>query len=85
FFPERAALYHDEAKRVACGIEPFLLPRGDALAVPGAELARISCDLATGNAGVGSFLDRLTQGGSASFMLDEALPAATLPRSVVAA
>lgn len=75
FLPDRAPLYREEALRVAHGITPFLLPRGDALAVPGSELARISCDLATGNAGVGAFLDRLAHGGSASFMLDEALPA----------
>lgn len=82
--PDRAALYRDEALRVAAGITPFLLPRGDALAVPGAELVRISCDLATGNAGVGAFLDRLAHGGAASFMLDEALPAATPLRCVAA-
>lgn len=84
FLPERAALYRDQAQRIACGIEPFLLVRGDALAVPGAELVRVSCDLATGSAGVGAFLDRLARGGSASFMLDEALSTATLVCCVAA-
>ncbi|KJV35794.1 hypothetical protein VI08_07350 [Luteibacter yeojuensis] len=80
FLPGDAARYRDEAMRVACGIEPFLLPRGEALAMPGAELARISCDFATGNAGAGAFLDRLAHGGHASFMLDEALHAAAQAR-----
>jgi hypothetical protein len=84
YLPDRAALYHDQAARAACGLEPFLLVRGDALAVPGAELVRVSCDLATGSAGVGAFLDRLARGGSASFMLDEALSAATPMRCVAA-
>jgi tRNA A-37 threonylcarbamoyl transferase component Bud32 len=82
--PDRAALYRDHALRVACGIEPFLLPRGEHLAVPGAELVRISCDLATGNVGVAAFLHRLAHGGVASFMLDEALPAATHGERVAA-
>ncbi|QWT19412.1 class III lanthionine synthetase LanKC [Bacillus sp. NP157] len=85
FLPDRAALYRDHAMRVASGVELFLLPRDDCLAVPGTELVRISCDLATGNAGVGMFLERLTQGGRASFMLDEALPAATQRRCVAVA
>lgn len=84
FLPDRAGVYLEQARRVACGIEPFLIPRGEGYAVPGAELARISCDLATGNAGVGSFLVRLTHGGMASFMLDEAMPAAMQPRCVAA-
>lgn len=84
FLPDRAALYHDHAQRAACGIEPFLLLRGDTLAVPGAELVRISCDFSTGNAGVAAFLSRLEQGGSASFMLDEDLPAATQRHCVAA-
>ncbi|MGF6492642.1 hypothetical protein ABIE56_000797 [Luteibacter sp. 621] len=84
FLPDRAVLYTEQARHVACGIEPFLIPQGEGYAVPGAELARISCDLATGNAGVGSFLVRLSHGGTASFMLDEAMPAATQPRCVAA-
>jgi len=74
FLPERATLYRDGVLRVARGIEPFLIPRKEGLAVPGTELLRISCDLATGGAGVGSFFDRLRSGASAAFMLDEHLP-----------
>ena len=75
FLPDRAGIYRDAARRVACGIVPFLVQRDEGLAVPGAELVRISCDFATGNAGVAAFFDRLRQGASASFMLDEHLPA----------
>jgi hypothetical protein len=72
--PERAAYYLGQAHRLAGGIEPFLVRRADGLAVPGTELLRLSCDLATGNAGVAAFFDRLWRGGPASFMLDESLP-----------
>jgi tRNA A-37 threonylcarbamoyl transferase component Bud32 len=75
FLPGRASIYRDAAQRVACGIEPFLVQRDEGLAVPGAELVRISCDFATGNAGVAAFFDRLWRGAPASFMLDEHLPA----------
>lgn len=74
--PERAAYYLGQAHRLAGGIEPFLVKRPGGLAVPGQELLRLSCDLATGNAGVAGFFDRLWRGGPASFMLDEYLPAA---------
>jgi hypothetical protein len=60
---------------VARGIEPFLIQRDEGLAVPGTELLRISCDLATGGVGVASFFDRLQRGAPAAFMLDEHLPA----------
>jgi len=73
--PVRAALYRAGALRVAQGIEPFLIQRDEGLAVPGTELLRISCDLATGGVGVASFFDRLQHGEPAAFMLDEHLPA----------
>jgi tRNA A-37 threonylcarbamoyl transferase component Bud32 len=76
FVPERAAIYRDAAVRVAHGIEPFLIHRAEGLAVPGTELLRISCDLATGGVGVASFFDRWQHDTSASFMLDEHLPTA---------
>lgn len=79
--PERAAHYLGQAHRVAAGIEPFLVRRPGGLVVPGTELLRFSCDLATGNAGVAAFLDRLWQGGPASFLLDEHLPATTRARA----
>jgi tRNA A-37 threonylcarbamoyl transferase component Bud32 len=75
FVPERARFYRDAAHHAAHGIEPFLIRRDGGLAVPGTELLRISCDLATGGAGVASFFDRLQHGAPAAFMLDEHLPA----------
>lgn len=72
-FPDSAAGYLAAACHIARGIEPFLVPRHEGLAVPGVELLRLSCDFATGNAGVGAFFDRLHRGGPASFMLDEHL------------
>jgi len=83
-FPERALRYATAAGRIAGGISPFLIPRKGGLAVPGAELLRISCDFATGNAGVGAFFDRLHRGAAASFMLDERLPRAMHARDVEA-
>ncbi|MET0255246.1 MAG: class III lanthionine synthetase LanKC [Luteibacter sp.] len=83
--PERSAYYLGQAHRLAGGIEPFLVRRPGGLAVPGTELLRLSCDLATGNAGVAAFFDRLWRGGPASFMLDEALPAAMSPALPVTA
>ncbi|WP_213948996.1 class III lanthionine synthetase LanKC [Luteibacter sp. dw_328] len=74
FMPERASIYREGALRVAHGIEPFLIQREEGLAVPGTELLRISCDLATGGVGVGSFFDRLRRDAPAAFMLDEHLP-----------
>jgi hypothetical protein len=74
FLPERATFYRDAALRTAHGIEPFLIHRKDGLAVPGTELLRISCDLATGGVGVASFFDRLRRDAAAAFMLDEHLP-----------
>ncbi|WP_036138522.1 class III lanthionine synthetase LanKC [Luteibacter sp. 9135] len=75
--PDRAAHYLGQAHRIAAGIEPFLVRRPGGLVVPGTELLRFSCDLATGNAGVAAFFDRLWHGGPASFMLDEHLPVRT--------
>ncbi|MDF4004369.1 class III lanthionine synthetase LanKC [Luteibacter sp. PPL552] len=74
YLPDRASIYRREAHRVASGIEPFLVRRPGGLAVPGAELVRLSCDFATGSAGVAAFFDRLWRGGAASFMLDEHMP-----------
>jgi len=72
-FPDSATSYFAAARHIARGIEPFLVQRDEGLAVPGVELLRLSCDFATGNAGVGAFYDRLHRGGAASFMLDEHL------------
>jgi hypothetical protein len=74
FVPERAEIYRDAALRIAHGIEPFLIQRNDGLAVPGTELLRISCDLATGGVGVACFFDRWQRDSPVPFMLDEHLP-----------
>ncbi|HVI56714.1 MAG TPA: class III lanthionine synthetase LanKC [Luteibacter sp.] len=74
FLPARATYFRHAALRVAHGIRPFLIRRDEGLAVPGTELLRISCDLATGGLGVASFFDRLRHGAPAAFMLDELLP-----------
>lgn len=84
-FPHDAATYHAAAQDVAIGIEPFLVRRAAGLAVPGTELLRLSCDFATGNAGVAAFYDRLRRGAPASFLLDEYLPMAHVHRRVDAA
>lgn len=83
--PERAAHYVSQAHRLTGGIEPFLVRRPEGLAVPGAESLRLSCDFATGNAGVAAFFDRVWSGGPASFMLDEQLPAAKARQRAVLA
>lgn len=83
--PERAAHYVSQAHRLAGGIEPFLIRRPEGLVVAGTESLRLSCDFATGNAGVAAFFDRLWSGGTASFMLDEQLPDMTERRRVALA
>jgi hypothetical protein len=54
-----------------------LLPQGrtlEGLAVPGEGLLRVSCDFATGCAGVLRVLHRVASPGPADFMLDEVMP-----------
>jgi hypothetical protein len=79
--PDRSSVYRAAAHQIAGGIEPFLVRRAEGLAVPGVELLRLSCDFATGNAGVGAFYDRLWRGAPASFMLDEHLPLASMRKA----
>lgn len=68
------------ARQVASGIMLFRLDKGgDGVAFPGADLWKISCDYATGSAGIALFLDRLLTRRPADFMLDELLPAGGLP------
>ncbi|KAF1006307.1 MAG: Serine/threonine-protein kinase C [Luteibacter sp.] len=85
FLPDRADIYLREARKVATGIEPFLIRRPDGLAIPGSRLLRLSCDLATGSAGVAMFFHRLRRGGFASFMLDEHLPSMADAQKAVSA
>lgn len=65
--------FRDSALRLARGIELFAIEDGDGAAFPGNGLSRISCDLATGAAGIALFLDRLARPRPADFMLDELL------------
>jgi hypothetical protein len=60
------------AYRAASGIALFRVERPAGLAFPGEMLRRISCDFATGSAGVAHFLHRLTHRDLPSaFMLDD--------------
>lgn len=68
--------YLNSARRTASGLKLFAFSQPEGTAFPGNGLARVSCDLATGSAGVILFLDRLIKPRSADFMLDEALGAA---------
>lgn len=80
FYPDREERYLEEARKVASGIEVFLLRRPSGLVTAGAELLRLSCDFGTGSAGIAAFYDRLWRGGKASFMLDYLLPRAAVLR-----
>lgn len=62
------------ARRVADGIRLFGIRTPQGVAFPGHDLMRISCDLATGGAGIALFLHRLRCGGEAPLMLDALLP-----------
>src|SRR5205085_925048 len=78
FFIDMAQLNADpkylvSAWKAAAGVVLFKLERREGIAFPGEQLMRISCDYATGSAGVGLFLHRLLHGGPAPFMLDELL------------
>jgi hypothetical protein len=68
-------LGHTEAKRgadmIAAGLGLFTIERPGGIAFPGDGLTRLSCDLATGSAGVALFLDRLERRSEAPLFLDE--------------
>ncbi len=55
--------YLDEAHAIARRILLYALPEERGVSYPGEELARISCDLGSGSAGVGLFLQRLRDNG----------------------
>ncbi len=63
--------YIEAARKVAAGIEKFGVKVERGLAFPGNGLLRLSCDYASGSAGIASFFHRLESGGAADFMLDE--------------
>lgn len=66
--------YRTNAMRVLAGVKLFQLERPNGIAYPGDTLSRISCDFATGSAGVALFFDRLVRNTKPAFMLDELLP-----------
>lgn len=61
------------ARRAAAGLELFQVRQEEGLAYPGNGLGRLSCDLATGSAGVALFQDRLLRPRPADFFVDEVL------------
>jgi len=70
--------YLEMAKRPVTGIRDlYLLERSEGWATPGDNLFRVSCDYATGVAGVMRALHRFTHHDEADFTLDEIAPATT--------
>lgn len=68
--------YLEMAKRPLAGIRDlYLIKQPQGLATPGDNLFRISCDYATGVAGVMRTLHRYARRGAADFVLDEIAPA----------
>ena len=63
--------YRDAARRAVGGILTYRVERAAGIALPGDYSGRISCDYATGSAGVLRVIDRLLRGGPADFFLDE--------------
>jgi tRNA A-37 threonylcarbamoyl transferase component Bud32 len=67
----------DAARLAFEGLELHALARETGTAFAGDFQSKISCDYATGSAGVAIFLDRLANGRGAELMLDELLPASS--------
>ena len=71
--------YLEMAKRPITGIRDlYLIEQAEGWATPGDNLFRVSCDYATGVAGVLRALHRFTHQDEADFTLDEMVPAATV-------
>jgi serine/threonine protein kinase len=60
----------DAAYRIASGLELFVIEKEEGVAFPGETLRRISCDYATGSAGIGHFFRRLVYREAGSYQLD---------------
>ena len=71
--------YLRAAESAADTILFYEMPRPNGLAFPGDYLTRLTCDYATGSAGVLSFFDRLLRGGSAPYLLDDYFFGARVP------
>lgn len=69
--------YRHLLAEVLGGISLFATPSDDGLAFPGALSMRLSCDFATGSAGIGLAIQRARHGGSRPFM-DFNLPSGAL-------
>lgn len=66
--------WRDEAQAVAAGVERFVVRGPWGVGIAGQTLLHISCDFATGAAGVALFLHRLLHGGpNFNLLLDEEL------------
>lgn len=63
----------NSAFRAAAGLAIFRVSQPEGAAFPGDGVARFSCDLATGSAGIVLFLDRLLRPRPAHLLLDELL------------
>ena len=76
------AKFLEMAKRPISGIRDlYLIKQSNGSATPGDGLFRVSCDYATGVAGVLRALHRFTHFGEADFVLDEAVYAADVDKS----
>ncbi len=79
FFLDLADFGEDHGSGVPGVLKPFAgllhfkLEREAGVAFPGESRSRISCDYATGTAGVALFIHRYLHGGQPAFMLDELL------------
>lgn len=81
-FDADAAL--ERAKRVVAGVLLFGVRRRAGLGFPGETRTRLSCDFATGSAGIGHFLNRCLNGGEPPFVLDSLIRADESPLARVA-
>lgn len=62
--------FRDLAIRMAQNLELYAIPHPSGKAFPADGLMRISCDFATGSAGVATFLHRVLNGGPSPLFLD---------------
>jgi hypothetical protein len=65
--------FRKQALRIAHAIRLYAIDRPSGIAFPGHGLVKISCDFATGSAGIATFLHRTLTRSSAPLMLDEFL------------
>jgi hypothetical protein len=78
--------YLEMAKRPITGIRDlYLMKQAQGIATPGDNLFRITCDYATGVAGVLRTLYRFAHLEHADFVLDEVAPAASKREAVQSA